>query len=304
MRTENGQGRGGGSRVALTRRSSGRILLPRRQAQCTLAMDVDDVPAVLGSRPDRLLEVRPQERVLRRAVEQNVDVVTFPAHDVPMPQMVDQPLALLLSAHFPDPEQVIEVPKISLPSRPTRRFPRFLQLAEQLVEAPTIDRWFILLVQIADIPALRGPFGTSGLRSFLPGQAYSLTAEQIVDNPVPRRDCSEQTVHTPVPHGGRHDLSPSAADFSNPPDTANQGVFSTFPQYKKSAKIPRTQWCESAPGVELMASMSSAGILAYFMGNDMGAITSSGCFWQSGLGWALLLLVSPLTQWSRSSRRC
>ena len=53
---------------------------------------------------------------------------------------------------------------------------------------------------------------------------------------------SEQTVHIPVPHGGRHDLhSPSAADFTNPSDTANQKVFRTFPRYKKSAKIPRTQ---------------------------------------------------------------
>ena len=66
-------------------------------------MDVDDVPAA-RSRPDRISEVRPQERVLRRTVEQNVDAVTFPTLDVPMPQMVDQPLALLLSAHFPDPE--------------------------------------------------------------------------------------------------------------------------------------------------------------------------------------------------------
>ena len=59
---------------------------------------------------------------------------------------------------------------------------------------------------------------------------------------------SEQTVHIPVPHGSRHDLSPSAADFSNPPDTANQGFFRTFPRYKKkvrrsraliSARVPR-----------------------------------------------------------------
>ena len=34
-------------------------------------------------------------------------------------------------------------------------------------------------------------------------------------------------------------------------------------------------------------------------GTTWGAITSSGCFWQSGLGWTLLLLVSPLTQWSQ-----
>ena len=83
-----------------------------------------------GGRPSPLVEVRPQDRVLRRTVEQNVDAVTFPTLDVPMPQKVDQPLALLLSAHFPDPEQVIEVPKISLPSRPTRRFPRILQMEE------------------------------------------------------------------------------------------------------------------------------------------------------------------------------
>ena len=88
------------------------------------------------------------------------------------------------------------------------------------------------------------------------GQSYSLTAEQIVDNPVPRRGfdegpqgfppeqrsaaSSEQTVHIPVPHGGRHDLS--AADFSNPLDTADQGFFfALFARYKESAKIPRTQ---------------------------------------------------------------
>ena len=86
-------------------------------------MDVDDVPAVRGSRPDRLTEVRLQERVLRRTVEQNFDAVAFPTLNVPVPQMVDHPLALLLSADFPDPEQVIEVPKISMPSRPTRRYP-------------------------------------------------------------------------------------------------------------------------------------------------------------------------------------
>ena len=76
-----------------------------------------------GGRPSPLVEVRPQEMVLRRTVEQNIDAVTFPTLDVPMPQKVDQPLALLLSAHFPDPEQVIDVPKISLPARPSRRFP-------------------------------------------------------------------------------------------------------------------------------------------------------------------------------------
>ena len=72
-------------------------------------MDVDDVPAALGSRPDQLSDVRPQERAQRRTVQQIVDPVPLPTLDDPLPQMVEQPLALLLSAHFPDPEQVIEV---------------------------------------------------------------------------------------------------------------------------------------------------------------------------------------------------
>ena len=37
---------------------------------------------MLAARPDRLYEVRPQDRVLRRTVEQNVDAVTFPSLDV------------------------------------------------------------------------------------------------------------------------------------------------------------------------------------------------------------------------------
>ena len=37
----------------------------------------------------------PQARVLRRTVEQNVDAVTFPTLDVPVPQMVDQQVDIL-----------------------------------------------------------------------------------------------------------------------------------------------------------------------------------------------------------------
>ena len=141
---------------------------------------------------------------------------------------------------------------------------RATQLAEQLVEVPTIISYPMIALlhallaqrtveQNVDIPAVGGGGTGGGLPGFLPGQNYSMTAEQIVDNPVPCRGCdeglqgfppgqssttsSEQTVDIPVPHGGRHDLSPSSADFSNPPDTANQGVFRTFPRLKKSAKI-------------------------------------------------------------------
>ena len=45
-----------------------------------------------GSRPDRLMEVRPQERVQRHTVDQ---VTAAPMLDVPVPQMEEQ---LLLAA--------------------------------------------------------------------------------------------------------------------------------------------------------------------------------------------------------------
>ena len=227
-----------------------------------------------GARPDRIASLSgPHARVQRRTVQQIVDEVSLvPLLDDPVPQMVEQlPDVLRFFDRFATvPEQVIAVPKIFVESVPTRASLRATQLAEQLVEVPTIISFSLgsllqslleykqrIAEQNVDIPVVGGS-GTGGsLSGFLPGQSYSMTAEQIVDNPVPRRGfdeglqgfppgqstaaSSEQTVDIPVPHGGRHDLSPSSADFSNPPDTANQGVFRTFPCFKKSAKIPRTQ---------------------------------------------------------------
>ena len=186
--------------------------------------------------------------------------------DAPVTQMVEQLPDVMRFFDFllPVPEQVIEVPKILLDDVPMRAVLRATQLAEQLVEVPTIiSNPMIALLhallaqrtveQNVGIPAVGGGGTGAGLPGFLPGQNYSMTSEQIVDNPVPRRGfdeglqgfppgqstaaSSEQIVDFPVPHGGRHDLSPSSADFSNPPDTANQGVFRAFPRKKKSAKI-------------------------------------------------------------------
>ena len=56
--------------------------------------------------------------------------------DVPVPQMVDQPVAVLARFDLPIPEQVIEVPKISCPPRFSRTALRSPQMAEQLVEVP------------------------------------------------------------------------------------------------------------------------------------------------------------------------
>ena len=233
-----------------------------------------------GARPDRLSEVRPQARDLRRTVDQFVGAVPgFPALDVPVPQMVDQPVVLLAAFDVLVPEQVIEVPKMSTPSRCPRAFLSVPQTAEQLVEFPNV----VSLIDVIRHPLEQTVGGgrIGGLPGFLPGQSYSLSAEQIVDNPVPRHGfggglhglhpgqsssafygadhraaaaSAEQNVDIPVPRGAPHDFHQNplpAAGSSDLLETANQGVFSTFPRRKKSAKIPRTQ------GSELGADFSS-----------------------------------------------
>ena len=119
--------------------------------------------------------------------------------------------------------------------------------------------------QNVDIPAVGGIGTGGGPSGFLPGQSSCVTAEQIVDTPVrpggagdlqgfPRGQGStaflEQIAEFPVPVGGQQDFQPvqgSAASSSDLPGQAGQGVFRTFPQNKKSAKIPRTQGSELPP---------------------------------------------------------
>ena len=138
--------------------------------------------------------------------------------------------------------------------------------------------------QNADIPAPPGCVGVRGFQGFRPGQDSAFGRADHAEIPVPRRGFDEglqsflpeqvstasleQTVHIPVPHGGRHDFLQRILQIRRTREI--KGFFRTFPRYKKSAKIPRTQQCESAPGVEFVASMSLAGVLACFMGNDMG----------------------------------
>ena len=122
--------------------------------------------------------------------------------DAPVPQMVDKLHDVLrfFDRLMTVPEQVIEVPKIHTEDVPMRAVLRATQLAEQLVEVPTILSYASLsflqvmqriVEQNVDIPAVGGGGTGGGFRGFLPGQAYSLTAEQIVDNPVPRRGFDE-----------------------------------------------------------------------------------------------------------------
>ena len=114
--------------------------------------------------------------------------------------------------------------------------------------------------QNVDIPAVGGSGTGGGLSGFLPGQNFSMTAEQIVDNPVPRPEVAgdlqgfprgqgstafwEQIPEFPDPGGGRQDFQPvqgSAASSSDSPGQTGQGVFSTFPRKKKvqRSRAPR-----------------------------------------------------------------
>ena len=103
-------------------------------------MDVDDVPAARGSRPDRLSDVSgPQERVPRHTVEQIVDMPVVPLLHVPAPQTVDSVVEVLkiLDKSLPDDEQVIEVPKILPHTVLQRSSLQEPQMVDQLVTAPT-----------------------------------------------------------------------------------------------------------------------------------------------------------------------
>ena len=137
---------------------------PTPQAAGTeyFSLDIDDVLAA-RLRPGVLAELRPQERVLRHTVEHITELVRV----APMVQILDdlapQMVELLhdITRFFDTlllvPEQVIEVPKILLYDVPMRTTVRVPQLAEQLVEVPTIVSYSLLqliMEQNVDIPVL------------------------------------------------------------------------------------------------------------------------------------------------------
>ena len=150
----------------------------------------DDGRPTGGERPAALLEPLPRVKVQRHAgigheIVQNLDV--------PVPQMVEQlpNIVQFFAALSPVPEQVMEVPKILPDDVPMRTAVRDAQLVEQLVEVPTIISYSSLLLlqrimeQNVDIPVVGGSGAGGGFSGFLPGQHFSMPAEQIVDNPAP-----------------------------------------------------------------------------------------------------------------------
>ena len=141
-----------------------------------------------GSRPNRIASLsEPQERDLRRTVQQIVDAVPLvPLLDDPVPQLVEQlpDVMCFFDMLLPIPEQVIEVPKILLDVVPMRAVLCDPQLVEQLVEVPTIVSYSWLqprMEQNVDIPVPGRGRRSSGLQGFPPRQSSTAQlASQIL----------------------------------------------------------------------------------------------------------------------------
>ena len=199
---------------------------------------------LLGMRPAPLLEVLPQVGVQRHAVDQIVDVPGLPTLDGPVPLLVEQLVDVLqlLDALLPVAEQVIDVPKMFIERIPPRTSVREPQLAEQLVEVPTIVSFSSLqriMEQTVDNPASRGRGRHGGLQGFFPGQSTKAAA---VDTPVPRGDLQGS-----LPGQG------SPASSSHSPDAANEARgFSHFSPWEKKCRGRRPGECGHAPACQFM----------------------------------------------------
>ena len=137
----------------------------------------------------------------------------------------------------PDPEQVIEVPKILPFDVPIRTAVRVTQLAKQLVEVPTIISYSSLqrpVEQHVDIPVPGGGVPSSGLQGFSSGQSSTAT-------PSCKTRISERIVEQivdPVSSGGlRGSLPGQGSSSSHSPagvedraDEPGEGFFRTFPK--------------------------------------------------------------------------
>ena len=152
----------------------------------------------------------------------------------PVPLMVDQlpDIEQFFRALSPDPEQVIEVPKILPFDVPMRTAVRVPQLAEQLVDVPTIVSFSSLqriMEQTVDIPVPQGGGRHADLQGFLRGQSSTALQERISERLL------EQIV-APVSSGGLHgSLSGHGSCSSHSPagveeraDEPGKGFFSHF----------------------------------------------------------------------------
>ena len=101
---------------------------------------VQEFTAYVARRPSPLAEVWPSERAQRHFMEDLGELApSVQLLDLPVPQMVENVTDTLLRIlDFPIAEQVIDVPKIFCSPCPSRSRVPEPQLADQLVEVPTV----------------------------------------------------------------------------------------------------------------------------------------------------------------------
>ena len=164
--------------------------------------------------------------------------------DVPEQQMGNQLVEVLQMIDTRTLHKVIEVPKIFLDRVPQRLVEsRPPQMAEQLVEVPTIISFVSLqqqtAEQIVDIPVSGRGGELGGFQGLHRGQSSTAFFEQIAESPVPS--------------GSLHDFQPvqgSAASSSVFPGHASEGFFGLFSVFfflkKKKSDFRRESECEGA----------------------------------------------------------
>ena len=163
--------------------------------------------------PEPVGEPQLQARVQRHTMEQRIEHTPYvQILDAPVPQVADFVLDVFRALDNSIAEQVIEVPKFSCSSCPSRSPCLEPQMAEQLVDVPTIISFFSLqrnVEQIVDIPV---PLGRGRrLQDSLPRQGSTASgAEQIADSPfggglhgflpglVPQRPASSSLLTVPL----------------------------------------------------------------------------------------------------------
>ena len=144
-----------------------------------------------GERPAALSEPWPQGKVERH---DGIAYELVHRLDVPVPQRGEQlpNVVQFFSALLPVAEPVIEVPKILPHDVPLRRLCRETQLAEQLVEVPTVLSYSslqqLVVEQTVDIPVpgRSGGGGRGGLQGFSGQGSTASSGADRVDIPVPR----------------------------------------------------------------------------------------------------------------------
>ena len=278
-----------------------------------------------GMRPALLVEVPPQGRLVRHFAEHMAELAPLvQILDAPVPLLEEQLVDVfnifrLIDTQTPV-EQVIEVPEISLPSRCCRTVLSAPQMAEQLVEVPTVVSFSSLqqlsVEQIIDIPVPhlggrsvaqnvdtpvlhgRGSVSGSGLQDFRTGQSSSAVSEQTV-SPAPRREGSRGGVQGFSPGQGSTTFPPPEriserimeqnVDFPGGGLHGVQGFLTRQSSAALSEQVPVSAvYAATAPVVEFMASAPSVHAAPGSSGDDASRVeqdidVEGGLFGPSGL---------------------